>query len=177
MNSRRLKILCVPLAVVTAASTVAACSSSASSSSGGSNRNATFTTFGYTTTITPGAPMNPFNATNNVFPGYDSMQLGWLTNNPADPNQELPGLASSWTVSPSGTQIIVHLQPGAKWSNGQPVTATDVKDSAAIWIATGYVTNLGSVTVVNPTTVTFNELPGLNSNTFPEVIGGSIARA
>jgi peptide/nickel transport system substrate-binding protein len=173
MNSRRLKILCVPLAVVTAASTVAACSSSASSSSGGSNSNATFTTFGYTTTITPGAPMNPFNATNNVFPGYDSMQLGWLTNNPADPNQELPGLASSWTVSPSGTQIIVHLQPGAKWSNGQPVTATDVKDSAAIWIAAGDVTNLASVTVDNPATVTLNEIPGLNSDTFPQVIGGA----
>jgi len=179
MNSRRLKFLWTSLAVVTAATTVAACTSSAGSSAGkaSSGSNATFTTFGYTTTITPGAPMNPFNATNNVFPGYDAMELGWLTNNPADPNQELPGLAASWTVSPSGTQVTVHLQPGAKWSNGQPVTATDVKDSAAIWIATGYVTNLGSVTVVNPTTVTFNELPGLNSNTFPEVIGGSIASA
>lgn len=175
MNSRRFTLLWVPLAVVTAAATVTACTSSAGSSSGkgGGTSNATFTTFGYTTTITPGAPMNPFNATNNVFPGYDAMQLGWLTNNPAAPNQELPGLASSWTVSSSGTQVTVHLQSGAKWSDGQPVTATDVKDSAAIWIAAGDVTNLGSVTVVNPTTVTFNELPGLNSDTFPQVIGGA----
>ena len=175
MNSRRLKFLWTSLAVVAAAATVAACTSSAGSSSGkgSSGSNATFTTFGYTTTITPGAPMNPFNATNNVFPGYDAMQLGWLTNNPAEPNQELPGLASSWAVSSSGNQVTVHLQSGAKWSNGQPVTATDVKDSAAIWIAAGDVTNLASVTVVNPTTVTFNELSGLNSDTFPQVIGGA----
>jgi peptide/nickel transport system substrate-binding protein len=176
MNSRRLKILWMPLAVVTAAATVAACSSSPSSSGGkgGGNSNATFTTFGYTTTLTPGAPMNPFAATNNIFPGYDTMELGWLTDNPADPNQELPGLASSWTVSPSGNQVTVHLQSGAKWSNGQPVTATDVKDSAAIWIAVGAVADLGSVTVVNPTTVTFNELAGQTSNTFPQIVGDAL---
>jgi len=175
MNSRRLKFLWMPLAVVTAASTVAACSSSGGSSSGGGNDNATFTTIGYTTVITPGAPMNPFAPVNNVFPTYDAMQLAWLANNQANPNQEVPGLAASWTLSPSGTSVTVHLQPGAKWSNGQPVTATDVKDSAAIWVAVGDVTDLGSVTVNNPTTITFNEASGPPSNTFVQVIGNTSA--
>jgi peptide/nickel transport system substrate-binding protein len=175
MNSRRLKILWMPLTIVTAAATIAACSSSSGSSSSGGNDNATFTTIGYTTTITPGAPMNPFAPVNNIFPTYDSMQLAWLANNQANPNQEVPGLASSWTVSPSGTSVTVHLQPGAKWSNGQPVTATDVKESAAIWIATGDVTDLGSVTIDNPTTVTLNEAPGPSANTFVQVIGNSSA--
>jgi peptide/nickel transport system substrate-binding protein len=173
MNSRRLKFLWVPLAVVTAATTVASCSSSAGSSSGGSNSNATFTSIGYTTTITPGAPMNPFAPVNNVFPTFDAMELGWPTGSAANPNQELPGLASSWTLSPSGTQLTVHLQTGAKWSTGQPVTATDVKDSAAIWFATGAAQeyDLGSVTVVNPTTVTFNEQAGDNINSFEQILG------
>jgi peptide/nickel transport system substrate-binding protein len=177
MNSRRLKFLWLPLAVVTVATTVAACTSSAGSSSGGSSSNATFTTIGYVTEITPGAPMNPFNATNNVFPSFDAMELAWNDGTAANPNQELPGLASSWSVSPDGTQVTVHLQAGAKWSNGKPVTATDVQDSAAIWIALGDESGLASVTVVNPTTVTFNEIPGVHSNTFEQIIGAASSTA
>jgi peptide/nickel transport system substrate-binding protein len=164
----------VPLAV--AATTVVAGCSGGSSSSGA---NARFTTIGYTTVITPGAPMNPFNATNNTFPTFDSMQLGWLAGNAANPNQELPGLASSWSLSPDGTQLTVHLQAGAKWSNGKPVTATDVKDSAAIWFAQGTAQayNLGSVTVDNATTVTFAQTPGSHNNLFEQVLGGGSGSA
>ena len=178
MNARRLKILWMPLAAVTAAATVAACTSSAGSSSGGKgNATATFTSIGYVTEITPGAPMNPFNATNNVFPSYDSMELAWNAGTAANPNQELPGLASSWTVSPDGTQVTVHLQSGAKWSDGKPVTATDVRDSAAIWIVMGQAPGLASVTVDNPTTATFNEITGVHSNTFEQIIGAASSTA
>ena len=175
MNSRRLRLLWMPLAVVTAAGTIAACSSSPSSSSGSKNSNAIFTSIGYTTVITPGAPMNPFAPVNNIFPTFDAMQLGWPTGSATNPNQELPGLASSWTLSPSGTQLTVHLQPGAKWSTGQPVTATDVKDSAAIWFATGAAQeyDLGTVTVDNPTTVTFTEAAGDNINSFEQILGSN----
>lgn len=170
MNFRRLRVLSLPIAVATSATVLAACSSAGSASGGG----ATFTTIGYTTVITPGAPMNPFNVTNNVFPTFDAMQLGWLAGNSADPNQELPGLASSWSLSPDGTSLTVHLQPGAKWSDGKPVTATDVKDSAAIWFAQGTAQtyNLGSVTVVNPSTVTFSQTTGAHNNLFEQVLGG-----
>ena len=173
MDIRRLKFVLMALAIATSASVVAACSSGNSSSGSAGDSNVTFTTIGYTTVITPGAPMNPFNATNNVFPTFDAMQLGWNAGNSANPNKELPGLASSWTLSPSGTSLTVHLQPGAKWSNGKPVTATDVVDSAAIWFAQGtaQLYNLGSVSADNSTTVTFNEAPGAHNNLFETVLG------
>jgi peptide/nickel transport system substrate-binding protein len=171
MNIPRLRSVPMALAVLTSASVIAACSSGGSG--GGNASNATFTTIGYTTVITPGAPMNPFNVTNNVFPTFDAMQLGWNAGNSADPNQELPGLASSWALSPSGTSLTVHLQPGAKWSDGKPVTATDVVDSAAIWFAQGtaQLYNLGSVTAGNSTTVTLTEAPGAHNNLFETVLG------
>ena len=174
MNNRRLRFASITLAVLASASVIAACSSGGSGggSSGGSS-NATFTTIGYTTVITPGAPMNPFNATNNVFPTFDAMQLGWNPGNSANPNEELPGLAASWSLNASGTQLTVHLQPNAKWSDGKPVTATDVMDSAAIWFAQGtaQLYNLGSVTADNSTTVTFTEAAGAHNNLFETVLG------
>jgi peptide/nickel transport system substrate-binding protein len=174
MQKRTLRLISVPLATAASATMLAACSSSGSSA-GGSN--ATFTTIGYTTVITPGAPMNPFNATNNVFPTFDAMQLAWNAGNAANPDQELPGLAQSWTLDPAGTQLTVHLQPGAKWSDGKPVTATDVVDSAAIWFAQGTAQtyNLGTVTADNSTTVTFTEAPGAHNNLFETVLGGGSA--
>ena len=38
----------------------------------------------------------------------------------------LPDLASSWTVAPNGLSYTFHLRPDAKFSNGSPVTASDV---------------------------------------------------
>ncbi len=173
MSIPRLRFLSVPLAIAASASLIAACTSGPGSGSS----SATFTTIGYTTVITPGAPMNPFNATNNTFPTFDAMQLGWNAGNAANPNQELPGLASSWSLSPSGTALTVHLQPGAKWSNGKPVTATDVVDSAAIWFCQGSAQtyNLGSVTADNSSTVTLTEAPGAHNNLFETVLGSASA--
>jgi oligopeptide transport system substrate-binding protein len=37
----------------------------------------------------------------------------------------VPGVATSWTVSPDGKTWIFHLRPNARWSNGDPVTAAD----------------------------------------------------
>jgi oligopeptide transport system substrate-binding protein len=36
-----------------------------------------------------------------------------------------PGVAQSWDVSDDGTVYTFHLNPEAKWSNGEPVTASD----------------------------------------------------
>jgi oligopeptide transport system substrate-binding protein len=37
----------------------------------------------------------------------------------------VPGVASSWTVSPTGTRYTFQLRTDAKWSNGKPVRAQD----------------------------------------------------
>ena len=38
----------------------------------------------------------------------------------------LPDLATSWTIAPNGLTYTFHLRPDAKFSNGSPVTASDV---------------------------------------------------
>ena len=37
----------------------------------------------------------------------------------------VPGVASSWTVDPTGTEYTFHLRNGARWSNGKPVRAQE----------------------------------------------------
>jgi oligopeptide transport system substrate-binding protein len=37
----------------------------------------------------------------------------------------LPGVASSWSVDPTGTEYTFHLRNSARWSNGKPVRAQD----------------------------------------------------
>jgi peptide/nickel transport system substrate-binding protein len=151
---------------VLAAVSVTACSSS--SGSGSSKGGGTFTSVDELTPITSGAPMNPWNQSYNTFVGYDTMQLAWPAYSASDPSECLPGLASSWSLSSDGSTLTVHLQPGAKWSNGQPVTADDVKTSTAIWftqdVAQAY--NLGAVNVVNPSTVQFVQTAGAHNNQF-----------
>jgi peptide/nickel transport system substrate-binding protein len=151
------------MALLAGAAMLAACSSG-----GGSGSNATFTTVDETTPITAGAPMNPFNLTNNTFIGYDVESLGWGANNPANSDQTLPALAASWALSPDGTELTVHLQPHARWSDGKPVTASDVKTSAALWFtqSTAQPFNLGAVNIINSSTVEFVQAPGSDNNQF-----------
>ena len=109
MNLVRFRYLVLPAALLAAGSALAGCSGSDPSAS-----TRIFTTVDESTPITAGAPMNPFNLTNNTFNGYDVEELGWPTNNPADSNQTLPGLAASWSLSPDGRTLTVHLQPAAR---------------------------------------------------------------
>lgn len=39
--------------------------------------------------------------------------------------QLIPGAAEKWEVSDDGMTYTFHLRPGAKWSNGDPITAAD----------------------------------------------------
>lgn len=122
----------------------------------------TFTTVNEAHGITIGAPYNPFNTNGNTWAGYDQWQLAFFTNSLTNPNSFIPGLAKSWTVNPAGTQVTITLQPNAKWSNGQPVTANDVIASMALAFTQGYAQafDLGSVKALNSHQVQFTQLPG-----------------
>ncbi len=41
----------------------------------------------------------------------------------------IPGMAMSWTISPDGLTYTFLMRPGAKWSNGDPVTSFDFLNS------------------------------------------------
>ena len=53
---------------------------------------------------------------------------GLVAEDPVDLHP-VPGVAESWEVSPDGLVYTFHLRAGAKWSNGEPVTAQDFVDS------------------------------------------------
>ena len=53
----------------------------------------------------------------------DDLYEGLTSESPA--GAVIPGVASSWTVSPSGTQYTFELRPDAQWSNGKRVRAQD----------------------------------------------------
>ncbi|HZZ18268.1 MAG TPA: peptide ABC transporter substrate-binding protein, partial [Opitutaceae bacterium] len=41
----------------------------------------------------------------------------------------VPAAAQSWDISPDGLTYTFHLRPSARWSNGEPVTAAQFRDS------------------------------------------------
>jgi oligopeptide transport system substrate-binding protein len=49
---------------------------------------------------------------------------GLVTEDPVDLHP-VPGVAERWEISPDGLLYTFHLRATAKWSNGDPVTATD----------------------------------------------------
>ena len=64
--------------------------------------------------------------------GWDMHALGLVyasvtTLNPAGDAE--PGLASSWKYAPDGKSVTFTLRPGLKFSDGTPLTATDVKEN------------------------------------------------
>lgn len=65
---------------------------------------------------------------NNTFTSdlFSSLYESLLTMNPLTPNQE-PGLAERWSISDDKRTFTFWLNPKARWSDGQPVTAQDVK--------------------------------------------------
>ncbi len=164
------------LAVVLSAAGLAACGGSNTAPSGGSGGSggsagkgggsAIFTTIDETHQITSGAPMNPYNASGNSFGTYDQIALGYNANNSLNPNESYPGIASSWTLQSHG-DLLVHIQPNAGWSDGKPVTATDIKTSAAIAFAEGtQPSNLQSVKVMGTKEISFIPKPGSTNQLF-----------
>ena len=71
-----------------------------------------------------------------------------------------PGLASSYTYSPTALTYTVHLRDNAKFSNGKPVTAADIVWDLGVWKAGstsgGYYTNITSADATDAHTVVFH---------------------
>lgn len=65
---------------------------------------------------------------NNTFTSdlFSSLYESLLTMNPLSPIQE-PGLAERWSISDDKRTFTFWLNPKARWSDGKPVTAQDVK--------------------------------------------------
>ena len=65
---------------------------------------------------------------NNTFTSdlFSSLYESLLNMNPLTPNQE-PGLAERWAISDDKRTFTFWLNPKARWSDGQPITAHDVK--------------------------------------------------
>ncbi|MGI5134466.1 ABC transporter substrate-binding protein [Streptomyces sp. CA-106110] len=170
----RYKHLTAAIAALATLGALSACSSATTSASGGG----VYTTIDENNPITVGAPMNPFNAATNTFLGYDTMQLGFTKKNPSDPNDAFPGLAKTWTISSTG--VTVQLQPNAKWSDGTPVTADDIKASMAIALTQGNATvgagflsqglDVASVKAVGAHGVEIDQVPGVNNLNFGRLV-------
>jgi peptide/nickel transport system substrate-binding protein len=69
-----------------------------------------------------------------------------------------PGIARSWDISPDRRTVTFHLFPGAKWSDGQPLTSDDVKYSLETLggngaLFTSYTDNVTAIETPDPETV------------------------
>ena len=60
---------------------------------------------------------------------YNVWAMNWdlLVNFDPEDLSPAPGIAKSWTVSDDKKTITFKLDPEAKWSDGEPITSTDVK--------------------------------------------------
>jgi len=110
-------------------------------------------------TTTTGSSLNPFAEQDHVSAEVATLQYQMLVRpSPAD-SAPMPGLASSWTTSLDRTTWTFRLDPGATWSDGEPVTAADVKytfdrvmrEQLAPYI--DYIRHVETVEVADKTTV------------------------
>ncbi|ETK37443.1 ABC transporter substrate-binding protein [Microbispora sp. ATCC PTA-5024] len=118
------------IAALAAIATATACGSTGTTDT--ATAGGVYTTIDGSKQINASAPINPFNPVGSVFSGYNGMALAWPKNDPIDPNQYYPAIASSWTVSPDQREVVIHLQPNARWSDGKPVTSEDVRVSIGL---------------------------------------------
>jgi peptide/nickel transport system substrate-binding protein len=73
-------------------------------------------------------PLDARNGNGDIF--ADNLIYGGLVrSDPAGGTDIKPNLAEKWEVSDGGKTYTFHLRPGVKFSNGDPVTAADVKFS------------------------------------------------
>jgi peptide/nickel transport system substrate-binding protein len=78
---------------------------------------------------------------------------------PAGNTAIAPGVAQSWTISNNASTVTLHIRPNMVFSNGDPVTATDVELSLEHTKQSPLRSSLSAIetmTVVNPLTLVVN---------------------
>jgi peptide/nickel transport system substrate-binding protein len=73
-------------------------------------------------------PLDNRNGNGDIF-AYNLIYSGLVRSDPNGGTDIKPSLAEKWEVSNGGKTYTFHLRPGVKFSNGDPVTAADVKFS------------------------------------------------
>jgi peptide/nickel transport system substrate-binding protein len=107
-------------------------------------------------------PLQVLNGNGDIFT-YNLIYSGLVRSDPTGGTAIKPSLADRWTTSADGRTYTFHLRAGLKFSNGQPVTAADVKwsldrfgnpktNAAMSSVAIGY----GTSTVVDSSTIRFH---------------------
>jgi len=162
------------LAAIAALASIATATACGSTGQENAGQGGIYTTIDGSKQINASAPINPFNPVGSVFDGYNGMALAWPKNDPIDPNQFYPAIARSWTSSPDQSEVVIHLQPNARWSDGKPVTSEDIRVSIGLAYTQGgtaYALDpkaagaAATIQVVDPTTIRITQ--GANkSNTF-----------
>jgi peptide/nickel transport system substrate-binding protein len=105
-------------------------------------------------------PLNPRNGNGDIF-SYNLIYSGLVRSDPTGrTNKIVPSLADRWTVSPDGKTYTFHVRPGVKFSNGQPLKASDVAwtlnrfgDPKINGIMAAVAVGYGHATVVNNSSV------------------------
>jgi oligopeptide transport system substrate-binding protein len=83
-----------------------------------------------TQTLLYGNAAEPADLDPHVIIAFTDSQIAYalfegLTRLDAATNTAVPAAAESWDASPDGLVYTFHIRPGARWSNGDPVTAGD----------------------------------------------------
>ncbi|KVZ02995.1 extracellular solute-binding protein [Burkholderia stagnalis] len=105
---------------------------------------------------------NPYTMRGNIAPGIDLLFESLATGSSDEPASAYGLLADDIAVAPDGLSVTFHLNPRARFSNGDPVTAADVKHSfdmlkskqAAPQYA-AYYADIVRAVIVDPATVRF----------------------
>tara|TARA_B110000483_G_scaffold86826_1_gene107224 strand:- start:2522 stop:4135 length:1614 start_codon:yes stop_codon:yes gene_type:complete len=79
----------------------------------------------------------------------------------------VPAAAANWEISEDGRTYTFHLRPEAKWSNGEPITATDWVRSFQRWLTPSIAAELGNFG--DPIVGAFEFRTGANSD--PDSVG------
>src|SRR3954470_10905727 len=102
--------------------------------------------------------LNPFVGQDDE--DYTAWAINWdlLVNFSPKDFSPVPGIAKSWDVSSDKKTVTFHLDPNAKWSDGQPITSADVKYSLDVLggngaLFTSYTENVTSIQTPDDQTV------------------------
>ncbi|MFD9719428.1 ABC transporter substrate-binding protein [Streptomyces sp. NPDC059076] len=105
--------------------------------------------------------LSPFLAQRMVATTVHRLIYENLTNYDVKDGRAVPGLATSWTASPSKLVWTYAIRRGVRWSDGRPVTAADaawtfttmMKDPEAATAHGSYTANFRKVTATDPHTL------------------------